>query len=213
MSILTADGALLTRGGKLLKSSGSGGGIYIPAPASAAVGQIVKIKAVDAAGKITETEAVDLPSGGQNWELINEIELTESANYVGFTKDSNGNNFALRRAYMVCLSIYDEDNPFTYVKLEVNNSSVTNNNETDKDRNQNKYIAGYVEMIPYASCLAWLSVSVRNYNWNRVVEAMGFKYNTASKSDAIRQIGFNPNDKSKSIGAAGTKVYLYGVRA
>lgn len=63
MSILTADGALLTRDGKLLKSNGSGGGIYIPAPASAAVGQIVKVKAVDAEGKITQTEAVDMPGG------------------------------------------------------------------------------------------------------------------------------------------------------
>lgn len=34
-----------------------------PAPASAAVGQIVKITAVDENGKITETEAVDMPSG------------------------------------------------------------------------------------------------------------------------------------------------------
>lgn len=78
MSILTADGALLTRDGKLLKSSGSGGGIYIPAPASAAVGQIVKIKAVDAAGKITQTEAVDLPSGGgeDTWEKIADVAFT-----------------------------------------------------------------------------------------------------------------------------------------
>lgn len=78
MSILTADGALLTRDGKLLKSSGSGGGIYIPAPASAAVGQIVKIKAVDAAGKITQTEAVDMPSGGggDTWEKIADVAFT-----------------------------------------------------------------------------------------------------------------------------------------
>lgn len=44
-------------------------GTSVPAPASAAVGQIVKVKAVDAAGKITETEAVDLPTGGGNIDL------------------------------------------------------------------------------------------------------------------------------------------------
>lgn len=44
-------------------------GTSVPAPASAAVGQIVKIKAVDAAGKITETEAVDMPTGGGNIDL------------------------------------------------------------------------------------------------------------------------------------------------
>lgn len=38
-------------------------GTSVPAPASAAVGQIVRIKAVDAAGKITQTEAVDMPTG------------------------------------------------------------------------------------------------------------------------------------------------------
>lgn len=38
-------------------------GTSVPAPASAAVGQIVKVKAVDAEGKITETEAVDMPTG------------------------------------------------------------------------------------------------------------------------------------------------------
>lgn len=34
----------------------------LPAPATAQVGQIVKVKAVDADGKITETEAVNMPS-------------------------------------------------------------------------------------------------------------------------------------------------------
>lgn len=53
-------------------------GTSLPAPASAAVGQIVKIKAVDAAGKITETEAVDMPSGGGEdaWEKIADVALT-----------------------------------------------------------------------------------------------------------------------------------------
>lgn len=48
-------------------------GTSLPAPASAAVGQIVKIKAVDAAGKITETEAVDMPSGGTALPKFEEI--------------------------------------------------------------------------------------------------------------------------------------------
>lgn len=110
MSILTADGALLTRDGKLLKSSGSGGGIYIPAPASAAVGQIVKVKAVDAAGKITETEAVDMPSGGgssDTWELINFIKIADDAEEaIGLTidKDSSGKAFSLSRFRLIALS-------------------------------------------------------------------------------------------------------------
>ncbi len=75
-------------------------GTSLPAPASAAVGQIVKIKAIDAAGKITQTEAVDLPTG-ETWELINEITLSEDAMAVVFDKDESGAAFALQKFAVV----------------------------------------------------------------------------------------------------------------
>ena len=75
-------------------------GTSLPAPASAAVGQIVKIKAVDAEGKITETEAVDMPTG-ETWELINEITLSEDAMAVVFDKDESGAAFALKKFAVV----------------------------------------------------------------------------------------------------------------
>lgn len=40
------------------------GPVPLPAPATAAVGQIIKVKTVDESGKVTETEAVDMPQGG-----------------------------------------------------------------------------------------------------------------------------------------------------
>lgn len=78
-------------------------GTSLPAPASAAVGQIVKIKAVDAAGKITETEAVDIdkPWG---WELINEITIPEGSDEImefDINTDSNGKPFKLHRFMMI----------------------------------------------------------------------------------------------------------------
>lgn len=85
-------------------------GTSLPAPASAAVGQIVKIKAVDAAGKITQTEAVDLPSGGgsgDTWELINFIKIADDAEEaIGLTidKDSSGKAFSLSRFRLIALS-------------------------------------------------------------------------------------------------------------
>ena len=75
-------------------------GTSLPAPASAAVGQIVKIKAVDAAGRITQTEAVDMPTG-ETWELINEITLSEDAMAVVFDKDESGAAFALQKFAVV----------------------------------------------------------------------------------------------------------------
>lgn len=63
----------------------------LPAPASAAVGQIVKTKAVDENGKITETEAVDMPSGGgsPSSALICDVTLAEAAQAVSQTLEHN----------------------------------------------------------------------------------------------------------------------------
>ena len=86
------------------------GPVPLPAPSAAAVGQIVKIKAVDAAGKITETEAVELPSGGgsgDTWELINFIKIADDAEEaIGLTidKDSSGKAFSLSRFRLIALS-------------------------------------------------------------------------------------------------------------
>lgn len=75
-------------------------GTSVPAPASAAVGQIVRIKAVDTEGKITETEAVDMPTGGRDaWELINHITIAddaEEAENLSINTDSNGKAFELK---------------------------------------------------------------------------------------------------------------------
>lgn len=78
-------------------------GTSVPAPASAAVGQIVRIKAVDAAGKITQTEAVDMPTGGSTARRIfpvnfKAVETNRSAHdctfigdeIVSFSKPSDG---------------------------------------------------------------------------------------------------------------------------
>ena len=77
-------------------------GTSLPAPASAAVGQIVKIKAVDAAGKITQTEAVDMPSGGssETWELITSGEMAEAASLL-ITTDADGATLALKSAQII----------------------------------------------------------------------------------------------------------------
>lgn len=50
----------------------------ITAPTTAAVGQIIKVKSVDDAGKPTEWEAADLPSGGTYKILVNQT-LEEAA--------------------------------------------------------------------------------------------------------------------------------------
>lgn len=70
---------------------------------SATVGQIAKISAVDDNGVPTAWEPVDMPSGGggETWELINEVTLSEDAMAVVFDKDKSGTAFALRKFAVV----------------------------------------------------------------------------------------------------------------
>ena len=70
---------------------------------SAAVGQIIKVKAIDASGKPTAWEAADMPSGDR-WELINAIEIPDGAeetNALRISADKNGNAFSLKKARLI----------------------------------------------------------------------------------------------------------------
>ena len=72
---------------------------------SAAVGQTIKVKAIDASGKPTAWEAADMPSGG-GWELITDITLTEDGGggaIANVTRNDKGEEFEYRQC-MVCLS-------------------------------------------------------------------------------------------------------------
>ena len=58
----------------------------ITAPATASVGQIIKVKSVDSTGKPTEWEAADLSSGGgEDWTLLAEQTTTEIVREISFT--------------------------------------------------------------------------------------------------------------------------------
>lgn len=67
----------------------------IPTPTTAQVGQIVKVKAVDADGKITETEAVDIPSVSNDYELVFQETVAEDAIMYSRETDKDGNPFSL----------------------------------------------------------------------------------------------------------------------
>lgn len=61
---------------------------------SAAVGDIVKVKAVDESGKPTEWEAA---GGVDIWETIANYTAAEAASWLTINKDANGNAFSLRK--------------------------------------------------------------------------------------------------------------------
>lgn len=67
----------------------------LPSPTTAQVGQIVKVKTVDANGKITETEAVDMPTALHDYELV--FQETVAEDVLTYSRDTNkdGNPFSL----------------------------------------------------------------------------------------------------------------------
>lgn len=62
-----------------------------PSPATAQVGQIVKVKAVDEFGKITETETVDIPMQKTlKWITVHSSDLTETKRELIISTDTDG---------------------------------------------------------------------------------------------------------------------------
>ena len=83
MQVQAIDGKPLRAGGKLLKASAGGGTAIDLGVTGAAVGDIIKVAAVDADGKPTAWEAAELSGGAEIWEKIGEIDFaTDVANGV-----------------------------------------------------------------------------------------------------------------------------------
>lgn len=67
----------------------------LPSPATAQVGQIVKVKSVDESGKITETETVDMPTQKTlKWITVHSSDLTEETTEIVVSADPTGKAIA-----------------------------------------------------------------------------------------------------------------------
>lgn len=93
----------------------------ITAPTTAAVGQIIKVKSVDNAGKPTEWEAADL---GEKVELIASGTIEEVASLV-VTKDSDGNALSLKNCYVVINGTLDGEGSTSICFRVADNTSST----------------------------------------------------------------------------------------
>lgn len=79
--VIAQQGTSLDEVAAVLETKAAGGTDISLGLTSAAVGQIIKVKAVDASGKPTAWEAADMPSGGnastENWKLIRKITVPD----------------------------------------------------------------------------------------------------------------------------------------
>ena len=119
----------------------------------ATVGQIAKITAVDDNGKPTAWQAVDMASGGGEWELINEATLTEDEiSEITISGDSNGNPFELSSVYLLIFGKGSVDSG-----ININIQSTTNESYKNTFHNfgllgsclstDGKWSAAYIEHI------------------------------------------------------------------
>lgn len=179
----------------------------------AKVGQIAKITAVDSAGKPTAWEPVDMPSGGgETWELINEITLTETVNNLVIDKDANGNAFSLRRAKVECIIQLDESDPFTNIKVAANGITISKN-ATTTIKSGTVYYSVLIECMNVAGIMSYTSdVSNQNYNWTYTIQKMGYRFNNDWKQNSITSVKVIPNDGQKPLGVSGTKIVIFGVK-
>ena len=117
------DGKFLAGDGTWKTPASSGGGTDLSLGVSgAAVGQTVRITAVDEDGKPTEWESADI--GG--WELITDITLTEDGGASGLnvTRNDRGEDFEYRQC-MVCLSgtVIDGWPSGAYILIKLNENN------------------------------------------------------------------------------------------
>ena len=94
VGVLTA--SLICTSDNVWRMSEGGFAAYSLGVTGATVGQIIKIKSVNASGNPTEWEAADAASG-EDWEFINEISTNEWISSVTINQDSNGNPFSLKK--------------------------------------------------------------------------------------------------------------------
>ena len=96
--VIAQQGTSLDEVAAVLETKAAGGTDISLGLTSAAVGQIIKVKAIDESGKPTAWEAADMPSGGgggDEWELIADVTISEPVNSISADVPSGKNELLL----------------------------------------------------------------------------------------------------------------------
>lgn len=164
----------------------------------AQAGQIAKITAVDASGVPTAWSPVDMPSGGgETWETINVITLSDAVNTVAINQDSGGNAIALKK-----------------VRILVVGSATANQ---DLFLNNSRYIraavvgmaasVGALSAEPFCGKMYCFAVTNISANYASISQLA----NIFSEEITITEIKLIVNNSGTF--SAGTKFTIQGVRA
>lgn len=102
----------------------------------ATVGQIARITAVDESGKPTAWSPVDMPSGGETWELLDDYTATDALDVYQLTSDAQGNPLSLKAVKILVHVTTYLDDKYTFIKafcndrLVIPNSAISANSQS-----------------------------------------------------------------------------------
>ena len=122
--VIAQQGTSLDEVAAVLETKAAGGTDISLGLTSAAVGQIIKVKAVDESGKPTEWEAADMPSGGggggtsEEFILLAEVTLEEAVKKVTLPLSSPTKHFITRMWYPKTSATSDP----TYLNIGISGS-------------------------------------------------------------------------------------------
>ena len=165
---------------------------------SAAVGQTIKVKAVDESGKPTAWEAANMPSGGgETWEAINAITLSDAVNTVTINTDSGGNAIALKKVRILVegSATHNQDvylNNSRYIREQITGTAAS---------------VGAFSAEPFCGKMYCFTVKNTNANYAAVNQNANIFSGEITVTD-IKLIVTNNGTFS-----AGTKFTIQGVRA
>lgn len=189
----------------------------------ASVGQIAKITAVDTDGKPTAWSPVDMPTGGggETWELINEVTLSEDAMAVVFDKDKSGAAFALRKFAVVgrtkganasntgggtiCINVANSaDDKYSIVPPTTNHGALKGD--------QFRYWHATAESFAEKGWCWYLTGADNTWKTQNVTISTDLKRVTQLLPKVATYIALWSRTSGSAF-AAGSKIELYGVRA
>lgn len=190
----------------------------ITSPTTAAVGQIIKVKSVDDAGKPTEWEVADLD---EKVELIASGTIEEVAS-LAVTKDSDGNALSLKNCYVVingaldgagstsiCFRVADNTSGTVWDRYEVECKLKKDNPAIRATfvAEQGKIPLLYTEYDLSTTAFATNDTTVQFAIYRNNVTGRAFE----PLHHTINQIIVGNNQGNGKLGA-GTKYEIYGVR-
>ena len=167
---------------------------------AASPGQFARVAHVDDFGHPSSWEAADM-AGGDEWELINEIELTEDVSNITMSTDSSGKTFALSAvralANGTCTDAKGTDlyvNGVRVIRAKILTSTATKGQISVEPMSGEMLITAILFFTGVAT-----SPASSTYSWS-------------TNNAAITEISLRTSSAGAVYGS-GTKIKLYGVRA